>query len=483
MKAMDRVSRGNGFGGVLRYNLDPEKHTTIIGGNLSSSDAHTMSREFRKIAALRSDIKKPVWHQALRLPENEKITSEKLAEIAQAYMREMGFDTSSHQYVIVEDRLKKGQHAHIIANRVAVDGTVYLGKNENLISSRVCGELEVKFNLQQTKQATKTERRAKAKPKKKEIELALRTGEQPPKMQIQTICDSVLNGEQYSLDQFEAELYDLGVQTRRTANKNGLVGYSFSLDGEVWFKGSQLGKDYSKKRLLERGLNAQIGASQTLTSEANTNTAEHRESAQRTASRDSGTKNGHGRGQGILGRARDIADKALQANNPQPKPTNKGDQGAKEAPNHTDRQFNDLLGNANRIGSESDRFSRSRSVLAIAIFNADFKASASEYVRYHDKHQKRTLIDTGKSKGWVETTDNTAIAREDSPQANADILSAYALERGWTTVKTTSTDKEFLESFIDNCIERGIKIDLTPEQDKLMGWSNDDLNDDYRLSF
>ncbi|HUH58410.1 MAG TPA: relaxase/mobilization nuclease domain-containing protein, partial [Pseudomonadales bacterium] len=290
MKAMDRVSRGNGFKGVLSYNLDPAKHTTIIGGNLAAGDVGAMAREFRAIAALRSDIKKPVWHQALRLPKNEKIDSAKLAEIAEAYMQKMGFDVSKHQFVIIEDKLKAGQHAHIIANRVATDGTVYLGKNENLVSSRVCGELEVKFGLEQTKQATNAQRRAISKPRKTEIEQALRTGEQPPKLQIQTICDSVLDGADYNLDQFEAELYDQGVLARRTANAKGLVGYSFSLDGEVWFKGSQLGKNYSAKKLLERGLHdgQQARASQTLTDQTNQNTTANRANQQATASRDSG---------------------------------------------------------------------------------------------------------------------------------------------------------------------------------------------------
>ncbi|HUH58407.1 MAG TPA: hypothetical protein VL020_07890, partial [Pseudomonadales bacterium] len=144
-----------------------------------------------------------------------------------------------------------------------------------------------------------------------------------------------------------------------------------------------------------------------------------------------------------------------------------------------DRKF-DVLGNARRISRAINE--PVNTALAVAIFSSDFKVPNAEFVRYHDKHSRRTLIETPKAKGWVECTDSTAIAREPTAQANADILAAYAADRGWQRVCTTSTDKEFLEAFVDSCIERDIKLDLTPEQDKILGWGEPELEEADRLT-
>jgi hypothetical protein len=96
---------------------------------------------------LRPDIKKPVWHQALRLPKEELISHEQFRKIAHEYMRRMGWDTDRNQYIVIVSDDPKGQHIHIVANRVGVDGSVYLGRNENLISTRVCHELESECRL------------------------------------------------------------------------------------------------------------------------------------------------------------------------------------------------------------------------------------------------------------------------------------------------------------------------------------------------
>jgi hypothetical protein len=252
MKSMDRVSRGNGFKGVLAYNLGVGKGE-VVGGTLSCDSVQEMALEFRSVASARPDIKKPVWHQSLRLPKGERIDVAKFVAIAHEYMREMGFDAEKHQYALIHDDMASGQHIHIVANRVATDGSVYLGKNENLISSRLCGELEVKFDLQRTVQADKkTSNRSKAR--KNELKMADRTGVLPPRQFIQNAIDAVLKGVR-SLDwlSFEGGLFEKGVNAVRTENSRGLVGYSFEHEG-VAFKGSQLGKAYTKNGLIQRGL-------------------------------------------------------------------------------------------------------------------------------------------------------------------------------------------------------------------------------------
>jgi hypothetical protein len=68
-------------------------------------------------------------------------------------MKRMGFsDTHLRCYVLHDD---VGQHIHIIASRIDIaGGKLYLGRNENLISTRIISELEIAHGLTVTKTAS-----------------------------------------------------------------------------------------------------------------------------------------------------------------------------------------------------------------------------------------------------------------------------------------------------------------------------------------
>ena len=156
MKSMRKVSRGAGFRGVLDYVFDREPSAEsigkLIGGNMSGISPRTLASEFGVVRRLRPDIEKPVWHQALRLPDGDRIAPAKWEAICDRYMALMGF-TDAHQRVYVEHPDTAGQHVHIVASRIGVDGTVYLGRNENLRSTQIVAQIEVEFGLQITKGA------------------------------------------------------------------------------------------------------------------------------------------------------------------------------------------------------------------------------------------------------------------------------------------------------------------------------------------
>ncbi len=149
MKAMRKTIRGKGFLGLAKYHLEK---TELIGGNMSAVSPEGLAHEFNQVRRLRPDIAKPVWHQALRLPAGERISKEKWVEIADEYMQELGFTEFHQRYYALEDD-PEGQHIHIGANRIALDGSVYLGRNENIISTRIVAKLEKNFGLLITKTA------------------------------------------------------------------------------------------------------------------------------------------------------------------------------------------------------------------------------------------------------------------------------------------------------------------------------------------
>lgn len=270
MKGMQKISRGSGFNGVLSYAL--RENARIVGGNMSGYNVQSLSSEFAQTRSVRQDIRKPVWHSSLRLQKDEKITDEKWSEIASDYMKDMGF-SESHLYTAILHDDTEGQHIHIIASRIALDKSLFYGRNENLISTRIIHDLERKHNLSITrglkyietineetnektyKIATKSEAN---KLKKNEIEKAIRTNEAPTKLILQHAIDAVLSSDKsVSVSAFIEQLNASNVIVKPAVASTGrLNGFTFALkeDSLIFFKGSEIGKSYSVQNLIKRGL-------------------------------------------------------------------------------------------------------------------------------------------------------------------------------------------------------------------------------------
>ena len=266
MKSMRRVSRGRSFLGLMTYLLrrDAEHRQqpgVPIGGTVCGTTARDMARELRSAAQQRPDIIKPVWHQALRLPQGERLPPLTWCRIAEVFMEEMGFDTAQqpyavvlHEYAVVLHDDPQGQHIHIAASRVGMDGRIYLGQNENLRASRLVIELEKRFGLQRTPgpDAHVNQRR---RPTRREQGMRQRTGEAVPREVLQDRIDAVLADGPVALDDFKERLAagGIGCLLHQFPGSGRIYGISFSYDG-LAFKGSQLGKAYAIAGLQKRGL-------------------------------------------------------------------------------------------------------------------------------------------------------------------------------------------------------------------------------------
>ncbi|SUG35136.1 relaxase [Salmonella enterica subsp. arizonae] len=196
MKGMQKIKRGKSFSGVVLYVLKPGSHhksdPIVIGGNMLGDSVLELIAEFDGTKKLRPDVQKPVWHNSLRLPAGESITAENGSSIADDYMKRMGFsDTHLRCYFLHDD---EGQHIHIIASRIDLNvGKLYLGRNENLISTRIISELEFAHGLTVTRTASSI---APKQPKRKRVSrnekmLSERTGVLSPKEALQQILDKV----------------------------------------------------------------------------------------------------------------------------------------------------------------------------------------------------------------------------------------------------------------------------------------------------
>lgn len=252
---MQKIKRGKTFNGLISYLLKPASHHKsdpyVVGGNVIESFAEALSAEFNATKLLRSDVSKPVWHNSLRLPAGENLSIQRWKLLADDYMKRMGFsETHLRAYVLHDD--KDGQHIHIVASRIdATSGKLYLGKNENLISTRIIHDLEKDYQLTRTKgtDALKpSSSPAKRKKSRNEAMLEDRTGEKCPKTIIQEAIDTLITSK-ISEHEFVQQLAAQKIKAvPNRASTGKMNGFSFEYTN-ISFKASQLGKKYSWKNL------------------------------------------------------------------------------------------------------------------------------------------------------------------------------------------------------------------------------------------
>ena len=258
MKSMRRVSRGRSFLGLMTYLLrrDAEHRqqpNVPIGGTVCGTTARDMARELRSAAQQRPDITKPVWHQALRLPQGERLPPLTWCRIAEVFMEEMGFDTAQQPYAVVLHDDPQGQHIHIAASRVGMDGRIYLGQNVNLRASRLMIELEKRFGLQRTPgpDAHVNQRR---RPTRREQGMRQRTGEAVPREVLQDTIDAVLADGPVALDDFRERLAADGISCllNQAPGTGSICGISFSYGAGL--QGQSVGQGLRHSRTSKTGL-------------------------------------------------------------------------------------------------------------------------------------------------------------------------------------------------------------------------------------
>ncbi|TSH78810.1 relaxase/mobilization nuclease domain-containing protein [Pantoea sp. paga] len=254
---MQKIRRGRCFRGVVSYALAPASHhktaPVIIGGNMIGLSVDEVTVEFMRTQKLRPDVQKPVWHNSLRLPIGDSLTDEQWKLVASDYMKRMGFDdTHLRCYVLHDD--EAGQHIHIIASRIRIpDGQLYLGRNENLISTRIIHELERDHLLTRTKGSSPSSTPKVRKTGRNEEMMEARTGNKAPKKIIQEAIEAVLSFYgTITIDDFVYELSKLKITAKASIASTGKMnGFSFEYAG-IAFKASQLGKVYSWSSLSKR---------------------------------------------------------------------------------------------------------------------------------------------------------------------------------------------------------------------------------------
>uniref|UniRef100_UPI002882DBDD relaxase/mobilization nuclease domain-containing protein n=1 Tax=Escherichia coli TaxID=562 RepID=UPI002882DBDD len=159
-------------------------------------------------------------------------------------LKEMNIDIDKHQYICVRHKDTDQDHIHIVANRIGLDGSVWLGQHSAFNTIAACERLEVKHGLTIT-QGLKGQKSDVSAPTKAEIEQALRTGEKPARIVLQNALQAAML-DKPDLQTFIDRVQAVGIEPRfNVASSTGNVaGVSFSVN-DIAFKGSSLGKKFS----------------------------------------------------------------------------------------------------------------------------------------------------------------------------------------------------------------------------------------------
>jgi Relaxase/Mobilisation nuclease domain len=85
-----KITQGSNFQGCIDYLLGKDK-AEIIGGSLLFSTAREFGEEFCVMKDLTPAVSKPVFHISISLNPQESLSKEQWAEVADRYIKEMGF--------------------------------------------------------------------------------------------------------------------------------------------------------------------------------------------------------------------------------------------------------------------------------------------------------------------------------------------------------------------------------------------------------
>jgi hypothetical protein len=246
--AIGKITRGNGFYGLMKYLLDEEKSPQIIGGCMVGSKPDDIAREFRQVANLRPRVQKPVRHFSISFAPGDGNVDDLVKETI-AYRVLEGLGYKDCQFMAIghrrdqagHDEVHNHDHIHIVANAVTLDGEHVDGSFDRFKIQEVLREVETEFGLRQIKSSLEV-----MKEKIQAESIARNSGIAP------LIANSLKDRpsleawlERLSADGIDVRFNLSRVDKRYPDRERQIKGITFIKDGEA-YKGSSIGAAWSK---------------------------------------------------------------------------------------------------------------------------------------------------------------------------------------------------------------------------------------------
>lgn len=148
-----KIGHGASLFGAISYNKlkeEDENGKVLFSQNIiASADGNYRMSEilhsFEPLLAANKRTEKPVIHISLNPNPNDKVSDESFQEMAQRYMKELGY--GEQPYIVFKHTDTGRTHIHIVSVRVKEDGNCISNAYEKRRSMEICRALERDFGL------------------------------------------------------------------------------------------------------------------------------------------------------------------------------------------------------------------------------------------------------------------------------------------------------------------------------------------------
>lgn len=148
-----KISIGNSLYGALVYNgekLNKEKGKLISSNKIYNNgsgnlDIRRTFEDFKRWIPANTRTERPMMHISLNPHPDDKLTDAQFSQLADDYMKMMGF--YNVPYIVFKHEDIDRYHLHIVALRVDTNGHCISDKNNFYKNKKVCRELEKKYGL------------------------------------------------------------------------------------------------------------------------------------------------------------------------------------------------------------------------------------------------------------------------------------------------------------------------------------------------
>ncbi len=254
-----KITKGNGFTGICSYVLDKDE-ARLIGGNMASTTPRQLAAEFRVFSQKNQRVQLPVEHISLSpSPLDRELDDSEWEALAIDLLDGLGMNMNQYIVVLHNDTEFEGKprtHAHIVVNRVSIDGQCADSWLDFHRAEEVIRLLEQKYDLTPVTPSWESFRAADSEGQIRRLKREASLGENPPesvKRRLQSICDQAAV-DRPTMSQYLHWLKDAGVETRIRKTRTGFIqGISYELDS-VAFPGHKLGRNYSWSGLQKLGI-------------------------------------------------------------------------------------------------------------------------------------------------------------------------------------------------------------------------------------
>ena len=230
-----KIVQGADFRGVVNYVLQKPDAEPLGGRGLRNDSIDHIVDSFRMQASL-YPITKPVAHISLdfSVQDKERLTNEMMLQIADEYLRRMGYGDT--QVLIVRHNDREHPHLHLVLNRIDGNGKRISDKNERVRNAKICRELSEKYGLYIAPNKERVKRHRLREPDKTKYEI------------YDAIRDSLPSC--HNWNDITTALRKQGIDTefKHKGSTSTIEGVKFTKNGYT-FSGSKVDKAFSYSKL------------------------------------------------------------------------------------------------------------------------------------------------------------------------------------------------------------------------------------------